>query len=99
MRSAWKFVGGERGQVGHKGDPHVFVRAGEQTVMIPEDALGNLDPAEAAAIRRRAMAARRSAAGPSKRGDPKATVVTDPKEVAGGAAPEEARPRPWWKFW
>lgn len=99
MRRAWKLHGGERGQIGHKGDPHVFVRAGEQTVMIPRDALGNLDPAEAAAIRRRAMATRRPAAGPSKRGDPRATGVTDPTEVAGGAAPEEARPRPWWKLW
>lgn len=58
MRGAWKYLGGERGQVGHAGDPHVFVPAGEMTKMMPRDALTNLDPAEATAIRRRAMAAR-----------------------------------------
>jgi hypothetical protein len=36
----------------------VFIPAGEVTEVMPRDALVNLDPAEAAAIRRRAMAAR-----------------------------------------
>lgn len=55
MRGVWRSLGGERGQVGHAGDPHVFVPAGEVTTMMPRDAFANLDPAEAAAIRRRAM--------------------------------------------
>lgn len=95
MRGAWKSLGGERGQVGHAGDPHVFVPAGEVTTMMPRDAFANLDPAEAAAIRRRAMGTRRPVAGPRKSGDPTATVPTDP----GGAPPKQAPSRPWWKLW
>lgn len=58
LRGVWRSLGGERGQVGHAGDPHVFVPAGEVTTMMPRDAFTNLDPAESAAIRRRAMAVR-----------------------------------------
>jgi len=43
----------ERGQVGHHGAPHAFVPAGEVTVMGPRDGTVNLDPAVAAALRRR----------------------------------------------
>ncbi|MDC0749318.1 DUF6891 domain-containing protein [Polyangium mundeleinium] len=95
MRGVWKSLGGERGQVGHAGDPHVLVPAGEVTTMMPRDAFANLDPTEAAAIRRRAMAARRPVAGPRKSGDATMTVPTD----TAGAAPEQARSRPWWKLW
>ncbi|MEI8256209.1 MAG: hypothetical protein WCJ30_11110 [Deltaproteobacteria bacterium] len=54
-RGAWRLLGGERGQPGHEGPPHTFVRAGELTTMIPRDALTNLDPVEAAALRSDAM--------------------------------------------
>jgi len=92
MRGVWKSLGGERGQVGHGGDPHVFVPAGEMTVMMPRDALRNLDPSEAAAIRRRAMAARRP--GPeTMRG------VPERKKTMGETAAAETRRRPWWKVW
>jgi len=94
MRGAWRLLYGERGQVGHAGDPHIFVPAGELTTMMPRDAFTNLDPTEAAAIRRRAMAAKPPAAGPRKNGDATKTAPTDT-----GAAPEQARSRPWWKFW
>lgn len=95
MRGAWKLLWGERGQVGHAGDPHVFVRAGEITTVMPRDAFANLDPAEAAAIRRRAMACRRPAAGPREGVDATTTMPTD----TAGATAEQARSRPWWKFW
>lgn len=54
MRGVWRHLGGERGQVGHAGAPHVFVPAGELTTMMARDAFTNLAPAEAALIRRRA---------------------------------------------
>lgn len=95
MRGVWKSLGGERGQVGHAGDPHIFVRAGEVTAMMPRDALTNLDPAEAAAIRRRGRAAWRIPEAPSEDAAPTSSVTTD--RAGGAAAP--ARPRPWWKLW
>jgi hypothetical protein len=69
MRGAWKSLGGERGQVGHGGEPHVVVRAGEVTRMMPRNALANLEPGQAAAIRRRARTATRLAAGTMGTGD------------------------------
>lgn len=92
MRGVWRLLGGERGQVGHRGDPHVFVRAGEITTVVARDALRNLDPGEAAAIRRRAMAARRARSEVT-------TVKTDGTETAAGVATDQARGRPWWKIW
>lgn len=50
----WKKHGGARGQLCHVGDPHTFVRAGEQTELGVCNALLNLEPAAAAAVRRRA---------------------------------------------
>lgn len=55
MRTAWRLLGGRRGQVGHTGDPVVFVPAGELTTVAPRDALTNLPPDESAAIRSRGI--------------------------------------------
>ena len=54
FRDLWKQHGGARGQLCHIGPPHVFVPAGEQTELGVRNAYLNLDPAEAAAVRRRA---------------------------------------------
>ena len=99
MRQAWRSLGGERGQIGHLGDPHVFVRAGEQTVLIPVDALRNLDPGEAASLRRRAMVSR----GPVGEAMPDPGqqwhAEVDVQREDRRAAPKEASRRPWWKIW
>jgi hypothetical protein len=43
MRAAWKALGaGGEGQMGHLGNPHVFVRAGELTTVLPWPARENL---------------------------------------------------------
>lgn len=52
-RGAWRALGGDRGQLGTEGDPHTFVPAGGLVRLVPRDATLNLDPVEAAALRRR----------------------------------------------
>ena len=43
MRATWKVLGNKgEAQVGHLGLPHVFVRAGEFTTMMPVHAARNL---------------------------------------------------------
>lgn len=67
MRGAWASMHGERGQVGHVGDPHTFVRAGDLTTVAPRDALTNLEPERAAALWDRARAARPPSPAPETR--------------------------------
>ena len=55
MRHAWWTLGGERGQMGHVGDPPALASAGEPTIVAPVDALANLDPDESAHLRRRGI--------------------------------------------
>lgn len=85
MRGVWKSLGGERGQAGHSGDPHVFVPAGETTEMMPRDAFANLDPREAAALRARAMAAISQA---DESTGPACETIADNDPA-----------RPWWRLW
>jgi hypothetical protein len=43
MRAAWKALGvGGEGQMGHLGIPHVFVRAGDLTTVLPWPAAQNM---------------------------------------------------------
>jgi hypothetical protein len=51
MRGVWRSFGGEWGQVAHAGLPHTFVPAGEETTLTVRDALANLEPTAAAALR------------------------------------------------
>jgi hypothetical protein len=47
LRAAWKALGQRsQGQAGHLGNPHVFVRAGEPTTMVPRLAIANLRGAD-----------------------------------------------------
>ncbi len=54
FEALWTKHGGVRGQFCHVGDPHTFVRAGEQTEVGVCNALLNLEAAAADALRRRA---------------------------------------------
>jgi hypothetical protein len=59
MRAAWIGIGGSgEGQVGHLGNPHVFVRAGELTIVLPCAAGENLrEQKEAVFVRAAKIAA------------------------------------------
>ncbi len=57
-RGAWITLGGERGQIAHVGDPHIFVPAGGTTVLGLREAYANLPEHDAAALRARALASR-----------------------------------------
>lgn len=81
FRALWEKHGGARGQLCHIGPPHVFVPAGEQTELGVRNAYLNLDPAEAAAIRRRA---RRAVIHKERQSVVRATPWERPLWTAGG---------------
>lgn len=88
MRGGWERLGGQRGQVGHFGDPHTFVRSGHTTVMVPRDAMTNLAAIDAAALRKRAMGVRDAAL---------AAHSSVPSEAMTASGTSKAKP--WWKLW
>ncbi|MBL8618009.1 MAG: hypothetical protein JNM72_20525 [Deltaproteobacteria bacterium] len=91
MRGVWRSLGGTWGQVAHAGLPHTFVPAGEETTLTVRDALANLAPEAAAALR--AEARRRGGTSaqdtiPDERGPEGEAALTD--AVGAEPAPDPA---------
>jgi hypothetical protein len=89
MRGVWRSFGGEWGQVAHAGLPHTFVPAGEETTLTVRDALANLEPTAAAALR---AEARRRCGGEASPDRPEAPAPLAPAAPDGPEAPAPMAP-------
>jgi hypothetical protein len=83
LRGLWRHLGGAWGQLAHAGAPHIFTPAGAEALITVRDALANLDPAEAAALRAEAR----------RRARPAQPVGPVPPAPAAGAGPALRRLR------